>query len=70
LEEVRPKLEKEIIEKKIVMLTPVEFHKLREAAAPAIFLRSALREDDLVREVKQEIGNLTPGKPAGPQGGN
>ncbi len=51
----RARWEAEIMEKKSVMAIPQEFAKLREAATPNILLRSTLREEDWIREVKQEI---------------
>lgn len=56
LEAERPRLEAEILDKKAQMRIPAEFAKLREAAAPNVILRSMLREDDWIRDVKQEIG--------------
>jgi hypothetical protein len=61
--EERAKWEAEIMDKKSVMAIPQEFAKLREAATPNILLRAALREEDWIREVKQEIRG-TETKPA------
>jgi hypothetical protein len=54
----RTQWEAEIVEKKSLMQIPAEFAKLREAAAPNILLRAVLREQDWIREVKQEISGI------------
>jgi hypothetical protein len=54
----RARWEAEILEKKSQLQIPAEFAKLREAAAPNLILRPALREDDWLREVKQEITGM------------
>jgi hypothetical protein len=56
----RARWEAEILEKKSLMQIPDEFAKLRAAAAPNIILRSVLREEDWIREVKQEISGVSP----------
>jgi hypothetical protein len=55
LKDKRASLEKEIVEKKTALQIPVEFQKLREAAAPNILMRPALREEELTRQVKKEL---------------
>ena len=52
----RAKWEDEILRKKSQMQIPVEFAKLRTAAAPNILLQPMLREEDWIRDVKKEIG--------------
>ncbi len=59
--EVRGRLEQEVIAKKTQMMIPVEFQKLREAATPNLLLRPALREDELTRQVQQEISQIPAG---------
>jgi hypothetical protein len=54
----RAKWEAEILEKKAQMQIPAEFAKLRDAAAPNLILRPVLREEDWLREVKQEISGV------------
>jgi hypothetical protein len=51
----RAKWEAEIMEKKSLVQIPAEFAELRKAAAPNILLRAVIREEDWIREVKQEI---------------
>jgi hypothetical protein len=51
----RARWEAEIVEKKSLLQIPAEFAKLREKAAPNVLLRATLREQDWIREVKQEI---------------
>jgi parvulin-like peptidyl-prolyl isomerase len=55
LEDKRASLEKEIIEKKIILQIPTEFQKLREVAAPNVLMRPAVREEELTRQVKKEL---------------
>ncbi len=59
----RSRWEAEILKKKSDMQIPAEFAKLRDAAAPNLILRPVLREDDWLREVKQEISGIE-SKPA------
>jgi hypothetical protein len=56
----RARWEEEILKKKAEMQIPAEFAKLRDAAAPNLILRPMLREDDWLREVKQEISGVQP----------
>ena len=56
----RAKWEEEILAKKAQMQIPAEFAKLRDAAAPNLILRPVLREEDWLREVKQEISGVQP----------
>lgn len=56
---IRAQLEKEVIARKTQAMIPVEFHKLRELASPNLLLRPVLREDELLRQVEQEIGPTT-----------
>jgi len=56
----RAKWEAEILEKKSQKQIPVEFAKLRTAAAPNILLQPMLREEDWIRDVKKEIGTPQP----------
>jgi hypothetical protein len=56
----RARWEEEILKKKADMQIPAEFAKLRDAAAPNLILRPVLREDDWLREVKQEISGVQP----------
>jgi parvulin-like peptidyl-prolyl isomerase len=60
----RAKWEAEIMEKKSLMQIPAEFAQLREAAAPNVLLRAVLREQDWIREVKQEISGTEDARPA------
>jgi hypothetical protein len=59
----RAQWEEEILRKKAKMQIPAEFAKLREAAAPNLILRPVLREEDWMREVKQEITGADPMPP-------
>jgi hypothetical protein len=68
LEDVRANLEKEILEKKTQQQIPIEFQKLRSAAEPNVLLHSTMREDDLMNQVKQELG--ASGRKAIPPQGN
>jgi hypothetical protein len=54
----RARWEAEILEKKAQSQVPAEFAKLRDAAAPNLILRPVLREDDWLRDVKQEISGI------------
>jgi hypothetical protein len=62
----RARWAEEILKRKAEMQIPAEFAKLREAAAPNLILRPMLREEDWMREVKQEITGVPsgPGQPA------
>jgi hypothetical protein len=55
LDSERPKLEKEILEKKIRAEMPKVFQELREQAHAQAFLNGALTEAQLIRDVKQEL---------------
>jgi hypothetical protein len=57
----RVRWEAEILEKKAQLQIPAEFAKLRAAAEPNIILRPVIREEDWVREIKQEISGTQPG---------
>jgi parvulin-like peptidyl-prolyl isomerase len=61
VEAVRAKLEKEIVQKKTLAQIPLAFQKLREAAAPNFILRAATREEELTREVRQELSEANGG---------
>jgi len=63
----RAKWEEGILKKKVQLQIPAEFAKLREAAAPNLILRPMLREDDWLREVKQEISGTEPKAPRAPK---
>jgi hypothetical protein len=65
LEQERPKLEKEIIDKKIVLEIPKVFEELRQAANPQILIkRDVVRPREQDQQVEQEIKPLyqPPGK--------
>jgi hypothetical protein len=59
----RSRWEAEILKKKAEGQIPAEFAKLRDAAAPNLILRPVLREEDWLREVKQEISGVQPQPP-------
>jgi hypothetical protein len=54
----RARWEEEILAKKAQIQVPAEFAKLREVAAPTLLLRPMIREEDWIRDVKQEISGL------------
>jgi len=62
----RPKLEKEIIEKKVQAEIPVCFKELREKAQPNLLIKKLEREEDVQREARQLIQESDTG-PARPQ---
>lgn len=70
LADVRDKLEKEVIEKKIQLEIPKLFKELQDQAQPKIFLKEATGPDELLRDVRQELQQLGPGvgKNATPKG--
>jgi foldase protein PrsA len=65
LEDVRAKLEKEIVDKKIQAELPKVFEQLRAEANPQLFIKQDILQEDLEREVKAETDQLyAPGKAA------
>lgn len=62
---VRAGLEKEIIEKKILLEIPRCFAELREQASVDIILKENIRQKDLERDVRQELGVKPTAAPAG-----
>jgi hypothetical protein len=61
LEEVRAELVKDIINRKISQQEiPKLFNELRTAAHPTIFLKEGTTEEELMREVRQELQDETP----------
>lgn len=69
LEDVRAKLEKEIMDKKIQAELPKVFEQLRIEANPTLFIKQEVFQEDMEREVKKEVDPLyTPGKGAAPKG--
>lgn len=55
-EEARAKLEKEIVEKKIAMQTPILFAELKKQADPAVLLKKGGEtQEQLERDVKKEM---------------
>lgn len=63
LEDVRAKLEKEIIEKKLKQEIEVVFAELKKAADPKLLIKKNMTRDDLQREVPQELATPIPGEP-------
>jgi hypothetical protein len=59
LEDVRAKLEKEIVEQKIKVELPKVFEELRVEANPQSFLVQEIRQEDMEREIRKEIDPLT-----------
>ncbi len=57
IEQERPKLAKEVMDKKIQAEIPVCFKELRDQAAPTLLLKNITRESDMFREVEKEIGS-------------
>lgn len=58
LDSERAKLEKEIFEKKLQQEIPVYFKELRDKARPVLILgKKYLREDELMRDVRQELSS-------------
>jgi hypothetical protein len=55
LEDVRAKLEKEIIEKKIQIEIPIVFEELKKQADPRLLLRKNITQEELEREVQREL---------------
>jgi hypothetical protein len=55
LENERPALEKEIVEKKIQMEIPKLFKELRDQAQPKLFLKKYTSQDELEQEVRREL---------------
>jgi len=55
LEEVRPKLEKEIIEKKTQMEIPILFAELKKQADPKLLLKKNETQEQLERDVQREL---------------
>ncbi|HXG11710.1 MAG TPA: peptidylprolyl isomerase [Gemmataceae bacterium] len=63
LDEVRAKLEKEVIEKKTQMLIPEVFAELKKQADPRLLLKRYESQEDLEREVQRELQSAVPGAP-------
>jgi hypothetical protein len=70
LTDVRAKLEKEVIEKKIQVEIPKVFKDLHEQAQAKVFLKDYANHDELLRDVKQELKDLAPGKAGAAPKGN
>lgn len=69
LEDVRAKLEKEIVDKKIQAELPKVFEGLRAEANPNLFLKQDILQEDMEREVRKEVEPLyAPGKGGAPKG--
>jgi hypothetical protein len=60
LADVRATLEQEIIEKKTQIEVAKVFKELKDQAQPKLFNQKHTTEDDLIRDVKQELQGLTP----------
>jgi parvulin-like peptidyl-prolyl isomerase len=72
LEKERAKLEKEIIERKVVLEFPTVFKQLHDQANPQLFLgKHAQTEEELTRQAKEALtSDANPGLPAHPPHGN
>jgi hypothetical protein len=73
IEEVRPALEKEVIERKIQAEIPIVFDELRKKANAKLYLKKADTDNDVRQAAEQEIrNNLTKHGPAAtkPPSGN
>lgn len=58
LDKDRAVLHKEVFDRKVQQEIPILFRELRERARPTLILRkSSLREDELMREVRQELSS-------------
>jgi parvulin-like peptidyl-prolyl isomerase len=70
LEAERPALAKEVLDRKINQEIPKVFNEMKAQAAPKIYLKKALTQEDLERSVRQELqaGPAKVGPPAPPQG--
>src|SRR5260370_174138 len=56
LDDVRPQLEKEVIEAKLrAQIIPLVYAELRKEANPILLIKNQLSEDDLKREVVREL---------------
>jgi parvulin-like peptidyl-prolyl isomerase len=55
LEEVRPTLEKEIIEKKTHLEVTKVFQELKDQAQPKLFIKKYTTQEELEHDVKQEL---------------
>jgi hypothetical protein len=64
LEAERPKLEKEIIEKKIQQEIPIVFKELQDAAQAKLFLKKYTTQEELERDVVRDLqGGVAPAGP-------
>ncbi len=55
LADVRAELEKEVVEKKIQLEIPKVFNEMRSQAKPNLILKQYTTEEELLREVRQEL---------------
>ena len=56
--EVRAKLEKEIIEKKILREIPIVFKELHDKANPKTFLKAYNSDEEMLRDIRNELGSI------------
>ena len=64
LETERDNLRKEIMDKKVQAEIPKIFTQLRDQAKPKLFLKRSVTQEDLERDVKQELQKADPSKKA------
>jgi len=67
LETERAKLTKEVIERKLTLEIPKVFAELREKAQPKMMLGNTISEEDLKREVRQELKGDPSSRTASPR---
>jgi hypothetical protein len=60
LADVRATLEQEIMEKKTHLEVAKVFQELKDQAQPKLFIKKHTTEDELIRDVKQELQSLAP----------
>jgi parvulin-like peptidyl-prolyl isomerase len=63
LEDVRAKLEEEIIRKKMELMVPEVFAELRKQADPRLLLKKYETQEQLERDVQKELDAPLPGMP-------